>query len=236
MANSAFRSVENPHFKKMITNLRPGYEPPTRKALSDDLLPEIYEEEFDKLSRDLKGKVVCLGTDGWSNVHNQPIVCTTVTTDDGAVHLIDTVDTSGNPHTAEYLTDVVREAIQKTESQFGCTIGSVVTDNAKNVAKMRESLKEESGVIGYGCSAHLFHLLAKDLDVPQVSEHVVFVVKYFRNNHFACAKYREEGGKALMMPQEVRWNTMINCLDGFITAWSTLVKICESEDGRAQVD
>jgi hypothetical protein len=81
-----------------------------------------------------------LGTDGWSNVHNQPIVCITLTTDNGNVHLVETIDTSGEPHTAQYLAQVTKNGIRKVEQQFGCKVGSVATDNASNVASMRDLL------------------------------------------------------------------------------------------------
>ena len=41
--------------------------------------------------------------DGWSNIHNEPIICITVTTSSGHIYLVDTVDTSGQPHTARAL-------------------------------------------------------------------------------------------------------------------------------------
>ena len=40
---------------------------------------------------------------GWSNIHNGPIVCVSVTTPEGESFLTETVDTSGHVHTAEYL-------------------------------------------------------------------------------------------------------------------------------------
>ena len=55
----------------------------------------------------LQGKTVSIALDGWSNVHNEPLVCISVTTTDGETYLTDTVDTSENGHTVEYLTEVV---------------------------------------------------------------------------------------------------------------------------------
>lgn len=234
--NSAFRIVDHPEFVKMIEMLRPGYKPPSRKDVADKYLPKIYEKEVNKCKETLQGQTVCLGLDGWSNVHNEPIVCATATTDSGQVYLVDTIDTSGEPHTAEYLAKVATASMQKAESNFGCQVGSVVTDNAANVAAMRKKLeeKEDTDIVTYGCSAHMLNLLAHDLEVPNVKEQVVHVIKYFRNNHFASAKYRQEGGNLLVMPQDVRWNTMSDCLDSYLTNWSKLMKICE--DNRDKID
>lgn len=232
--NSAFRIVDHPEFVKMIEMLRPGYTPPSRKEVGDKHLPQVYEKEVNKCADVLKGKTVCLGLDGWSNVHNEPIICATVTTDSGQVYLVDTVDTSGEPHTAEYLVNVATTSMEKARNNFGCQVGSIVTDNAANVAAMRRKLeeKDDTDLVTYGCSAHILNLLAHDLELPNVKEQVVDVVKYFRNNHFACAKYRQEGGNCLVMPQDVRWNTMSDCLDSYIKNWPTLFKICEENRDR----
>lgn len=229
--NSSFRTVENPYFVQMAQKLRPGYTPPSRKDIADKWLTTVYDREYTKCEEVLKGKTVCLSTDGWSNVHNEPIICSTVTTADGSVYLVDTIDTSGTPHTAENLTELTTASIAKAEKDFKCSVGSVVTDNAANVAKMRTKLEESEthkGLITYGCSAHLLNLLAHDLEIPNVKAQVVYVVKYFRNNHFASAEYKKEKGNALIVPQDVRWNTMADCLGSYIDNWSSLMKICEN--------
>ncbi|KAI6651859.1 Transposase [Oopsacas minuta] len=43
----------------------------------------------------LDGKNVSMMLDGWSNIHNEPVVCVSVTTSDGDSYLTETVDTSG---------------------------------------------------------------------------------------------------------------------------------------------
>ncbi|KAJ8874488.1 hypothetical protein PR048_025348 [Dryococelus australis] len=105
---------------------------------------------------------------------------------------------------------------------------SIVTDNIGNVRKMCSDLEENEdlNVIICGCSAHLLNLLAKDLQVPNVKEHVE-IVKYFCKNHFAHAKYKQEGGQLLVLPKDVRWNTIADCLPAYIKYWLVLTKICE---------
>lgn len=229
--NSPFRLVQHPQFLKMVQTLRPGYIPPSRKDIADKYLDLVYEKEYKKCADDLNNETVCLSIDGWSNIHNEPIICVTLTTSTGQIYLVDTIDTSGKPHTAEYLLQLVQNSIKKAEQDFGCRIGSVVTDNAANVAKMRKLLEESSEpehtVLTYGCAAHLLNLLAHDLEIDNVKQHVVQVVKYFRNNHYAAARYRQEGGQCLVMPQDTRWNTMSDCLKVYINNWPILMKICE---------
>jgi len=105
-------------------------------------------------------------------------------------------------------------SVQKAEHEFGCRVRSIVTDNAANVAKMRRNLQQREyiDVVTYGCSAHLLNLLTHDMEISNVKEHIVYVMKYFRNHHFALAEYRKKGGHSLVLPQETRWNTMCDCL------------------------
>lgn len=200
--NSSFSIVEHPKFKTMVESLRPGYKPPSRKDIAGKLLDDVYEIETTKCKNALAGKTVCMSLDGWTNVSNEPIICSSVTAQSGTCdaegYLVDTIDTSGHPHTAEYLHRVAKDSIEKAETQFGCKIGSFVTDNAANVKKMRDELmKDDDSMICYGCSAHLLNLLAKDLEVDTIKGHIV---KYFKYNHAASAAYKSAGGKGLVIP------------------------------------
>lgn len=234
--NSSFRVVEHEEFKKTVQLLRPGYTPPSRQDVAGKLLNTVHAKCLNTGKELLQGKTVCMSLDGWSNVHNEPIICATVTTSNSDIYLVDTVDTSGHAHTSDYLSEVAISAIKKCETTFGCYIRSIVTDNATNMTKMRNELKEREDidVITYGCSAHLMNLLAKDLEIANIKEQVVQVTKYFRNNHFAAAAYKSAGGLRLVMPQEVRWNTMADCLETYISQWPKLMSVCEQN--RDEID
>lgn len=236
--NSSFRLVEHEEFKKTLQLLRPGYNPPSRHDVAGRLLDTVHAKCLKTGELALKGKSVCMSLDGWSNVHNEPIICATITTNESDIYLIDTVDTSGNAHTAEYLTEVAVSAIKKCETTFGCHVRSVVTDNAANMAKMRSEIKEREDidVVTYGCSAHLLNLLAKDLEIVSIKEQIIQVTKYFRNNHFAAAAYKSTGGLHLVMPQEVRWNTMADCLETYLKQWPKLVTVCEQHRDKIDKD
>uniref|UniRef100_A0A0K2TQU0 Putative LOC101235718 [Hydra vulgaris] n=1 Tax=Lepeophtheirus salmonis TaxID=72036 RepID=A0A0K2TQU0_LEPSM len=132
--------------------------------------------------------------EGWSNIRNEPIICITLTTSSGQFFLIDTVDTSGHPHTPEYLLQLAQCYIKKCEDKSGCCVGSIVTDNAANVRKIGKLLEELTlhNIISFGCAARLLNLLAHDLENDYIKECVGFVVKYFRNKHHAGAINRQK--------------------------------------------
>lgn len=176
----------------------------------------------------LNGKTVSMSLDGWSNIHNEPVVCVSASTAEGQSYLIDTIDTSGHAHNSEYLQEVAASTIKQTQEKFSCRVASFVTDNAAYMVKMRRQLmNSDLDILTYGCSAHYLNLLAKDVQLPGVKEHVVQVSKYFRNTHLTAAWYKAAGGKKLTLPIDVRWNSVADCLQSYLDNWSTLLKVCE---------
>lgn len=228
--NSPFHIVEHRAFKEMIEALRPGYKLPNRHDIGDKYLNKIFEKESSKCVSQLEGQGVCMSIDGWTNTLNEPIICASITSHESGTYLVDTVDTSGKAHTAQYLKEIALNSISICEEKYRCKVLSLVTDNAANITKMREELiKEKSHLIAYGCSAHILNLLAKDLEVKNIKEHIVQIIKYFRNNHTASSAYKQAGGSALQMPQDVRWNTFVDCLHSYLTNWPTIVAVSDGE-------
>lgn len=227
--NIPFHIVEHPEFKKLITKLRPGYQPPNRHEVGGKLLDTAHADLLGQCTNELRDRTVSISLDGWSNIHNDPIICASITTDDGRSFLAGTFDTSGKSHTSDYLYEITKSVIHQSEEQFKCHVRSFVTDNAANMSKMRKDLRnnDDVDVITYGCSAHYLNLLAKDVEISGVRDHLMPVIKYFRNCHVSSALYKQTGGKMLVLPHEVRWNTVADCLDSYLSNWPILLSICE---------
>ena len=191
----------------------------------------INFKDMEVLCREqLSGETVCMSLDGWSNVHNEPIVCVAATSSTGVTYVTDTIDTSGKPHTSDYLKELAVNTISATESKYGCKVKSFVSDNAANMTAMRQNLthdEQNSDIITYGCGAHMLNLLAKDLEIHSVQKYIVKIVKYFRNVHLPAAWYKEAGGKKLPLPLEVRWNSVADTLSGYLANWHILLAVCE---------
>ena len=91
----------------------------------------------------------------WSNIHNEPIVCDSITDHNGFSIISETIDTSGNHHNTDYLEKISNEAIILAQEKYSVKIGSFVTDNAENMVKMRKNCKHnDTFLISYRCSAH----------------------------------------------------------------------------------
>lgn len=242
--NTPFRHVEHPEFVKLINQLRPGYKLPNRHNIANTLLDEVFNVTISETKSQLRGKSVCMSMDGWSNIHNEPVVCISVyDIIEKSVFLVETIDTQDNSHNSEYLLNLAVEAINNCQ-KYNCIVRSFVTDNAANMAKMREELAQidEIGavnnnvrdIITYGCSAHILNLLAHDLEVNSIKSNIKQVIKYFRNSHKIGAKYKQAGGKTLILPSDVRWNTFSDCLQSYLDNWHILSSVCSNN--RAAID
>ena len=132
--NIPFSVVEHPLFKELLQHLRPGYQLPTIKSLADKLLNEVHDTLKTKMKGDLEGKTVTLVEDGWSNIHNEPVIATCLQADERA-YFFDAVETKTMSKTADNCAKLCKENIIKAEQDYGCSVRSVVTDNAKSWKK-----------------------------------------------------------------------------------------------------
>ena len=81
-----------------------------------------------------------MSVDGWSKVHNEPIVCASITDLDGKTIISETTDTTGNRHDSEYLQKNMQWRILSAQTKYAVKVGSFVTDNAANMVEMRKRI------------------------------------------------------------------------------------------------
>ena len=152
--NLPFSVVEHPLFKSMVESLRPGYKPPTRKAISGALLDQTHTKLQSSMKAKLQGKTVTMQQDGWSTLQNDPVIATSVTCEGGSF-FIDAKCTGSTSKTAEACKEMLVSSKAFAEETYGCTVRTVVTDNARNMLGMRQALEQDDdSIITYGCLAH----------------------------------------------------------------------------------
>ena len=98
---------------------------------------------------------------------------------------------------------------------------------------MRRELQKDDELdnIQYGCSAQLLNLLSKDVTLKSVGSQVIKIIKYFRNTHQPASLYKAAKGKKLVLPVEVRWNTMRKAISSCLKNRGKLLQIChENKD------
>ena len=225
--NSPFLHVENKNFCRLVDALRPGTKIPNRRTLAGPLLDKLFEQEKNKIERLVKGQVCTMIIDGWSTKMMEPVIGVAINVV-GKGYLFDTLDTTGQPHTSDYLIDLCKNHIAKIENEWGVRVSSVVTDNASNMAGFRRMIKDPSALLHtYGCQAHHMNLLAKEIGskmkVP--IEKIVKVVKHLRNHHAESALLRQHELPRPPLPVETRWNSLTDTLKYFVDHWSTLVVV-----------
>ena len=64
--------------------------------------------------------------DGWSTKMMEPVIGVAINVV-GKGYLFDTLDTTGQPHTSDYLIDLCKNQIAKIENEWGVRVSSVVT-------------------------------------------------------------------------------------------------------------
>ncbi|KAI6656252.1 hypothetical protein LOD99_11315 [Oopsacas minuta] len=192
--NLPFNLTENDVFKKTISMLRPGYTPLTRKSLAGRLLDKTFNEVTTMTASALEGKDVTLVQDGWSALHNSPVIAHCVHSEERS-YFLNSVGTGSNKKTAAYCTSLAIEASKEAINKFGCKVVAVVTDNEQKMQSMRSKLKLlDRSLSVYGCASHLLNLLGKDITPSQIISHIIEINKYFRNHQIPAALLSAQKG------------------------------------------
>ena len=229
--NIPFNAADHPQYKKMMSTLQAGYQPPNRKQIAGNLLDTVYDQLQEDMKHVIGGKTATLVQDGWSNCHNEPIIASCLQVENKS-YLLDSHPTGSMSKTGDNCKMLCQESITKAKENYNCTVSGVCTDNAKNMEKMRAALQEDDpDLTVYGCSAHWLNLLGLDLTSQSVMKHVVEVQKYFRNHHKPCAWLSEcAESKKPQLPGETRWKSQLTCLDSYIANRASYMKIVQDHE------
>ena len=179
--NSPFQLVEHKEFKALMEMVRPGIKLPGKRAVADRILDSVYQTEWKKFADSVEEKFCTMAVDGWSNIVNDPVVSVLLQN-----HLVTTVDTTGNPHTGDYLKKLMTQAMEKVSEGTKAVVAGIVTDNASNMENMRAKIQDKN-IFTYGCQAHILNLVSKDLMADKgratMSGFILDILKDFRNKH-----------------------------------------------------
>ena len=104
---------------------------------------------------------------------------------------------------------------KKAEFKFCCKVRNIVTDNAKDMEKVRDALQaEDQDLNTYGCSAHGLNLLSIDITLTTLIKHINEISKYFCNHHAPCTWLQECSGSVKpQLPGDTRWKTQLTAID-----------------------
>ena len=181
------------------------------------------------MKQNLESKSVTIQQDGWSDIHNRPVVASCVNAQ-GKPYLIDAEDSKANTKNAEYYKEKVIKSIDKAEKQYNCKVSSCVTDSAKNMVNMRSALeKDRPDIITYPCGAHNGNLLGEDCTPKGVMEHIKEVNKAFKNQHKPASLLAEMPGSVIpQLPGETRWGSQRRAVESFIKNRPFMISIVQN--------
>lgn len=109
----------------------------------------------------------------------------------------------------------------------------VARNKLKKIFEEKKEEKTEGGrdLIVYGCAAHYWNLIEKEVSPKTVLSRIVEVQKYFRNHHQPQAWLSAKGGLKPQLPNDTRWNSQDACIDAFLKNYQIYFEIwCEHPD------
>ncbi|GES88548.1 uncharacterized protein LOC113010419 [Rhizophagus clarus] len=210
-------TIENPFVIQALHKINPEYHPSSRKSL----LTTLLEKEYKQVSADMKKQIknsnyICLTSNGWTNIHQQPIINFMITTPQPIFWKA--LESKENSHTGEYIAeqfDIVIKEISISK------IAAVITDNASNMKKAYSILqKDYPNIIFLGCFAHNINLLIKSvIELALIKETITPVqeiIKFFKRHHIENALI-------------TRWSSHYICLQSFLASKKALQNVVFEE-------
>ena len=232
--------MENAGFKLLIKRLEPRYVLPSRKHLSETVIPRMYAKTKDALVHSLKSaERVALTCDCWTSRNTVSYLTITCHHIDEewrlAASVLQTraVETS---HTASNLADLLAEAIE--EWGISDKKPTLVTDNAANIVKAVHLM----GRFHMGCFAHLLNLASQaGIKTPAIARllgRVRRIVGFFHRSPTASHSLKDKQ-QLLQLPQHklvmdvtTRWNSSLDMLGRFLEQQPAISAALLSPDVR----
>ena len=189
-----FRVADCPTFHAALELTRPGLENKrvlTRKKLAGPLLDRADQECHSETKDKLKGRLATTSQDGWSNVHMEPIIASTVQCE-GKSYPLDSVEPGAERKTAAYCFDLAKKSIEYAESSFEVRIVGFVSDNESKMLNLRNLLGQwRPSLIVYGCAAHYLNLVRTTANDDAVTDKITEIQKCYREHHRANSMLRQ---------------------------------------------
>ena len=144
--------------------------------------------------------------DGWSDTKRRPLMNVLVSCCLGSTFL-KSIDGSAVAHTAEYIYEQLKSAIEMVGSM---NVVAVITDNASNCKAAGALVESEYPLISWvPCASHSIDLLIEDVgDIPWVHEVVKkaeFMVNFVTRKQRALGIYRANSDAELAKPASTRF-------------------------------
>nr|XP_022910666.1 zinc finger BED domain-containing protein 1-like [Onthophagus taurus] len=216
-----FSIVEDDEFKKLIYMLNSNYKLPTRKTVSQSLIPNLYQETVDIVQGRLKrATAICLTVDGWSSRNQDSFYSVTA-------HYV--VEEEKRTYLASDLLGCVSFADKHTGENIANKLKIIL--NEWEISEKINLAIRIGGWKHWGCFAHSLNLVVQSglKEVRVIVDKLKKIVRYFKKSTHAYSKLRETQERmelpALKLKNDVptRWNSTYEMMQRIITLKTALV-------------
>nr|XP_055034732.1 E3 SUMO-protein ligase ZBED1-like isoform X2 [Misgurnus anguillicaudatus] len=232
--------VENVGFRRLMKVMEPNYVIVSRKRLSEEVIPNMYQTVKDGVMCKLKtAERVGITSDTWTSVATESYMSVTAHYIDEQWNLVSYV-----LQTTEVQTDhrsvSLAEMLTKAMEEWGLMSKdpAIVTDNAANMVRAVEIM----GLTHVGCFAHIINLASQaGLKLPNVARllgRVRHIAKFFHRSTNATRILKEKQ-KLLQLNEHklkidvvTRWNSALEMLERFLEQQPAISAALLSPDVR----
>lgn len=222
-----FTLVEERAFKKVMRWI-PGYQLPTRKTISNVMIPALYNKNEETLKTTL-GSIehLCLTADLWTSRANESYLAVTghfITEEFELKTILLDCSNFEDSHTSENIQSVLNDVMSKYELTLN-KINFIVTDNAANIQRAVTNI----GWKHYGCYGHTLNLIlqnaiTREQTLQSVLDKVKKIVRFFKKNSTALEKLLKAQTndqpncvpKRLIQEVPTRWNSSFHMIRRFV--------------------
>ncbi|EJD40381.1 hypothetical protein AURDEDRAFT_127706 [Auricularia subglabra TFB-10046 SS5] len=221
-ANLAHTWIEDPEVIRLFVLFRSRAcdAIPSRRVLSDRLIPEQGQHAEKVLEAAITGKNTTLTTDGWKDAQRNAVAGANVVVA-GKSYLVSLQKTTGDAKDGPSMCKAFIKMIDATEERYGCVVVKFLTDNDGGLRAGRNLLKvERPWILVDACLAHQAQLINGDYfkvskDADWTAEQATDVVGWLHNhgrvrNIFNTIQSEEDSGRAALaylVGNQTRWTT-----------------------------
>lgn len=208
--NSSFNILENKEFQQFISQLNPAYKLPSHEVMGSTILDKVHTEVKDLTKNELNGRKVCIMQDGWKTNQSDPIISHCVSTGCKS-YFLDCASAGSNSKTAEFCLKQLQDGIKKANSEYGCDVVALVTDNCSSMQALAALTRIRLQIEAYGCNSHLLNLVGEYFNSKSLHQDINKVQTYMKNHDFVTGKLKEMRASRPVLSGTTRWNSRIDC-------------------------